>query len=96
MRRKVTAADVARSAGVSPATVDRVLNGRGSVSIDKERRVVEWAIRLGIDRNIRLRPTRTIRIGVAMARASILFTRAFGWLSPAQTASSLPRTFKPW
>lgn len=70
MRRKVTAADVARSAGVSPATVDRVLNGRGSVSIDKERRVVEWAMRLGIDRNIRLRPTRTIRIGVAMARAS--------------------------
>jgi LacI family transcriptional regulator len=70
MTRKVTAADVARSAGVSPATVDRVLNGRGSVGADKERRVVEWAIRLGLDRNIRLRPTRTIRIGVAMAHAS--------------------------
>ena len=68
--KKVTAADVARSAGVSPATVDRVLNGRGSVSVDKERRVVEQAIRLGLDRNIRLRPTRTIRIGVAMAHAS--------------------------
>jgi LacI family transcriptional regulator len=70
MGKKVTAADVARSAGVSPATVDRVLNGRGSVSVDKERRVVEQAIRLGLDRNIRLRPTRTIRIGVAMAHAS--------------------------
>jgi LacI family transcriptional regulator len=70
MARKVTAADVARSAGVSPATVDRVLNGRGSVSVDKERRVVQQAIRLGLDRNIRLRPTRAIRIGVAMAHAS--------------------------
>jgi LacI family transcriptional regulator len=70
MGTKVTAADVARSAGVSPATVDRVLNGRGSVSVEKERRVVEWAIRLGLDRNIRLRPTRAIRIGVAMAHAS--------------------------
>jgi LacI family transcriptional regulator len=47
-----------------------VLNGRGSVSVDKERRVVEQAIRLGLDRNIRLRPTRAIRIGVAMAQAS--------------------------
>jgi LacI family transcriptional regulator len=70
MRRKPTAADVAQAAQVSPATVDRVLNGRGNVSVDKERRVVEQAIRLRLDRNIRLRPTRAIRIGVAMAQAS--------------------------
>lgn len=46
MGRKTTANDVARAAGVSASTVDRVLNGPGGVDPDKERRVVEWARKL--------------------------------------------------
>ena len=68
--RKPNAADVARAAGVSPATVDRVLNGRGSVSSEKEKRVLDWARRLGLDRNLKARPTRMVRIGVLMGSPS--------------------------
>lgn len=64
MTRKITARDVALAAGVSSATVDRVLNGRGGVSPEKERKVLEWARRLKIDRNIALRASRTLRIAV--------------------------------
>jgi LacI family transcriptional regulator len=66
LRRKVRAVDVAAAAGVSSATVDRVLNGRGGVSPDKERRVLECAQRLGLDRNFNARPLRIIRCGVLM------------------------------
>ena len=52
--RKTNASQVARAAGVSPATVDRVLNQRGGVSAEKERRVLEWAQKLGLDRNLKL------------------------------------------
>jgi LacI family transcriptional regulator len=68
--RKPNAADVARAAGVSPATVDRVLNGRGGVSVDKERRVLDFARRLGLDRNLKARPTRMVRIGALMGPSS--------------------------
>ena len=67
--RKAKAADVARAAGVSPATVDRVLNGRGGVSVEKERRVLDCARRLGLDRNLKSRPTRLLRIGALMGPA---------------------------
>ncbi len=40
MSRKPIIADVARLGGVSPATVDRVLNNRGGVKPDKEARVL--------------------------------------------------------
>lgn len=49
-RRKTNMADIARAASVSEATVDCVLNGRGSVSREKEMRVLEWARKLNIDR----------------------------------------------
>lgn len=62
MARKTTARDVAEAAGVSPATVDRVLNGRGGVSPEKERRVLDWARRLKIDRALSLKAARTLRI----------------------------------
>jgi LacI family transcriptional regulator len=68
--RKANAADVARAAGVSPATVDRVLNGRGGVSVEKERLVVECARRLGLDRNLAVRPTRLVRIGALIGPAT--------------------------
>jgi len=62
LARKTTARDVAEAAGVSPATVDRVLNGRGGVSPAKEKQVLDWARRLKLDRSLSLRAARTLRI----------------------------------
>ena len=61
---KATARDVAKAAGVSLSTVDRVLNGRGGVAADKERRVLEWARKLRLDRALDQRAARTLRIAV--------------------------------
>ncbi|WP_439104593.1 LacI family DNA-binding transcriptional regulator [Celeribacter marinus] len=66
MVSKVTAADVAREAGVSPATVDRVLNNRGGVVTDKERRVIAAAKRLKLDRALDLRAARTLRVAAIL------------------------------
>lgn len=66
MKTKTKAADVAAAAGVSTATVDRVLNGRGGVSAETQSRVFEWARKLNLDRNLERRPTRILRIGVLM------------------------------
>lgn len=62
MARKTTAEDVAREAGVSASTVDRVLNGRGGVSKAKEQRVYAAARRLKLDRALNPREARTLRI----------------------------------
>ncbi len=64
MARKATARDVAQAAGVSASTVDRVLNGRGGVDADKEKRVIEWAHKLKLDRALSHRPLRAVRIAV--------------------------------
>lgn len=64
MTGKATARDVAQAAGVSVSTVDRVLNGRGGVAAEKERRVLDWARRLRLDRALDQRPARTLRITV--------------------------------
>ncbi|WP_138471751.1 LacI family DNA-binding transcriptional regulator [Poseidonocella sp. HB161398] len=66
MPRKPNAKDVAREAGVSTATVDRVLNSRGGVAAEKEARVLEAARRLKLDRMLDQRPARTIRIAVLL------------------------------
>ncbi|MCZ0961021.1 LacI family DNA-binding transcriptional regulator [Paracoccus benzoatiresistens] len=61
---KVTLEDVAQAAGVSLATVDRVVNRRGGVSADKERAILQAASRLGLDRNLVISPRATKRIAV--------------------------------
>lgn len=61
---KPTAKDIAAGAGVSLSTVDRVLNNRGGVTGDKERKVLEWARKLKIDRALNQRAARTLRIAV--------------------------------
>lgn len=66
MPAKTTAKDVAAAAGVSTATVDRVLNNRGGVAPEKERLVLEWARKLRLDRAMDLRASRTLRIAVAI------------------------------
>lgn len=62
MGQKATAQDVAREAGVSAATVDRVLNHRGGVSEAKEKRVFAAARRLRLDRALDPRAARTLRV----------------------------------
>lgn len=52
MDRKPTLGDVARVSGVSPATVDRVINNRGGVDTAKEERVLRTARELGLDRRL--------------------------------------------
>ena len=64
MAGKATARDVAKAAGLSLSTVDRVLNDRGGVAADKERRVLEWARKLKLDRALDQRAARTLRIAV--------------------------------
>jgi LacI family transcriptional regulator len=64
--RKVRIDEVAADAGVSRATVDRVLNRRGGVSMDKERAVLSSARALGIDRNLKTRPVSLLRVCVLM------------------------------
>ena len=65
-RRKTSMTDIARAAGVSEATVDRVLNGRGGVSRDKETRVLEWARKLKIDRALESVSVRWLRIAILL------------------------------
>lgn len=62
--RKVNITDVARQAGVSTATADRVLNNRGGVRTDKEDRVLAAARALGIDRALDRTPSRALRVAV--------------------------------
>lgn len=65
-RRKTSMADIATAADVSEATVDRVLNGRGGVSREKERRVLEWARKLKIDRALDAVSVRWLRIAILL------------------------------
>lgn len=64
MRVKVP--QIAAHAGVSRATVDRVLNRRGGVSLDKERAVLQSARLLGLDRKLDARPVKMLRVCVLM------------------------------
>lgn len=66
MTRKTTLEDIARAAGVSLATVDRVVNRRGGVSARAEARVLEWCVKLDLDRRMPRAHLRLLRIGILM------------------------------
>ncbi|MBV8097319.1 MAG: LacI family DNA-binding transcriptional regulator [Acetobacteraceae bacterium] len=61
--------DVARLAEVSLATVDRVLNERGSVAPDTARRVIEIARQVGLRRTLPKPYVRSLRVDVLLARS---------------------------
>lgn len=65
-RRKPGLSAVAALAETSPATVDRVLNGRGGVRPALEQRVLAAARDLKLDRNLGLVPKQHLRFAVAM------------------------------
>ncbi|MBB3226473.1 LacI family transcriptional regulator [Luteibacter sp. Sphag1AF] len=72
-KSKTRIADVAAAAGVSMATVDRVLNARGGVSESVHVRVLEAARRLKIDRVLHATPGRWLRVAVLMQAPTIHF-----------------------
>ena len=53
--KKVRIVDIARLAGVSPGTVDRVIHNRGRIAPDKKRRIEEIIAQLGYQPNIAAR-----------------------------------------
>ncbi len=64
-----TIRDVAAAAGVSPATVSRVLNGKRDVGADLRRRVLGVVSELGYRRN---GPARSLRTRAAMVLGLII------------------------
>jgi LacI family transcriptional regulator, galactose operon repressor len=73
---KTTLIQVARSAGVSLSTVDRVLNRRGGVSHAKEAKVLEWSSRLNLDRIMFRNYVKALRVAVLMQSPQNPFYRS--------------------
>lgn len=73
--------DLAREAGVSIATVDRLLNGREAVHPDTKLRILDAARRIGHPAALRLNPQeivlRDLRIGVLLHKQGQDFYKAF-------------------
>lgn len=65
--KKVTIKDIARIAGISRGTVDRVINGRGNVTPEVEQRIIKIANDLGYEKNLMasaLASNRVFRIAI--------------------------------
>lgn len=69
--KPIRLSDVAKKAGVSSATVDRVLNERGNVSEAIGKCVLQAARELGLKRTLPLSHRRHIRIDVILARPEL-------------------------
>ena len=95
MSRKPIIADVALLAGVSTATVDRVLNDRGGVAPEKEARVLSAARRLKLDRNLNRRYGRVLRIAVLIQSAANPFHEALraGFVAASRAYADLNMQF---
>lgn len=78
MARKSTLADVAERAGVGSATVDRVLNERGSVREDVRRRVIEAARDLDLKRHLPPLYRSMIRINLILGRPYLTLLNRLG------------------
>lgn len=73
--RRPTFAKIAAAAGVSLATAERVLNGRGGVSRDKVQRVITAARQLGYDRRLPDIHQGIVRVEIILARPETDFYR---------------------
>ena len=73
LRARVKLKDVAERAGVGIATVDRVLNERGSVSPEVTRRVIEAARELRLPRSLPVPYRRGLRLDVILTRPDTPF-----------------------
>jgi LacI family transcriptional regulator len=76
MSTRVTMKDIARSAGVSPATVSRVLNGTSIVSPTKRAAILEWVRKLEYRPNFSaqaLAAKRSLLIGILLPDLTNLF-----------------------
>jgi LacI family transcriptional regulator len=77
-KQKTRIVDLAAAARVSPATVDRVLNGRGGVSERAHSRVLEAAKRLKINRVIDEPVGRWLHVPILMQSPNITFYEELG------------------
>ena len=71
--KKVTLSDVAREAGLGPATVERVLNGRGGVRPATIERVIRTARKLNYDHKLPAVHRGAIRVEVILVRPETTF-----------------------
>jgi LacI family transcriptional regulator len=72
-RTKPTLADVAKAAGVSLATVDRVINQRGNIRPETEQRVFEVARQLGFGNTLSQVPVKLLRFNIVMILSSAAY-----------------------
>lgn len=69
--KRATLKDIAREAGVGTATVDRVLNERGNVSVEVVERVLAAARALNLRRVLPARYQRMLRVEILLARPEL-------------------------